>query len=163
MKVFVYGTLKTGERNWHRYFAPIKGRPARVRGFKLHERPDGVAVMAPTGVARDIVFGEVFDVNRDLLVTLDWHEGVGSGVYDRRKVTTLDGDKCWAYVNPRLKNLPVIKGGRWHAPECPICEGEYIRKFKGWMGTLYIHQMEGRWPSDWCVTFDPEVVQQEAK
>lgn len=159
MKVFVYGTLKTGERNWHKYFAPVKGKPAKVRGHRLHEREDGVAVMVPTGLARDIIHGEIFDLDRTLLRSLDFHEGIGSGVYDRRKVTTLDEEECYAYVNPRLGYLPPIKGGRWSAPTCPICDSQYIRRFPGWMGTLYIHEMRGRWPEDWCVVFDPEAAQ----
>lgn len=163
MKIFVYGTLKTGERNWHRYFTPVRGKPAQVRGHRLHEREDGVAVMAPTGVARHVVHGEVFNIDRRLLAALDYHEGVGARVYDRRIVSTMDGERVWAYVNPRLRHLPVIEGGRWAPPKCPICEGEFLRRFRGWMGTLYIHDMKGRWPSDWCVTYDPEVVQQEVE
>ena len=114
MKVFVYGTLKSGYGNntiLQRGNAELV-QPDRVRGFKLFNC--GYPIAVPTDGC--IATGEVWDIgdNETTLQNLDWLEGYNGedrrNHYDRVTVTTEDGHEAFMYTQNSTRSS---------LPECP--------------------------------------------
>lgn len=133
LPVFVYGTLRRGERNAGLLDAVAAGRrPARLDDHALYAGPEQglpYAVPEPGG----IVVGELVtigpDRHDDVLEALDRLEGhrPDHGPYRRvaRSIRRLDGDaerttRAWVYlaeasVADRLGEALRVAGGDWAA------------------------------------------------
>lgn len=99
IRVFVYGTLKKGKGN-HRLLteATFLGR-AKIKGPYLLVSLGGFPGVIKTqdGVERE-VSGEVYQINDDILQSLDWLEG-HPRFYERHKVRT-PFKSAWCYFLP---------------------------------------------------------------
>nr|WP_221269735.1 gamma-glutamylcyclotransferase family protein [Deinococcus budaensis] len=131
-RVFVYGTLRPGERNAEvaARGGPFGAVPARLTGFRLlHLSPEAYPGIVP-GPPDGVVVGEVLtyaprDWPRALLL-LDALEGVHDTppLYRRAAVTvTLEGgasQAAWTYVYADADRLTrpgavLLPGGDWRA------------------------------------------------
>ncbi len=103
-KVFVYGILKTG--------AAFDSPPSSVPGT-LYCRSIALARFDDTDHGA-MIQGEVRTVGSDTLKDWDRLEGVAHGMYSRIRVTTIDGERCWAYqYEQSLRGAHVIGDGVW--------------------------------------------------
>jgi gamma-glutamylcyclotransferase (GGCT)/AIG2-like uncharacterized protein YtfP len=112
--LFVYGTLMPGEERWH-LLEPLTAagapRAATAAGL-LYRTPYGwpAAVFGEGGGAVPGVAVVLADPGRALAL-LDEVEGVGAGLFERRRVATTAG-RCLAYHWPGpTGGFAVI--GRW--------------------------------------------------
>ena len=101
--IFVYGTLKRGFTNWHRYLgvaeshgaAHYVGAAQTVDAFPMVVRPPEMAPTTCAPVMMDLagtgsrVMGEVYRVDDRTLEALDLLEGIKSGAYYKRTVAAL--------------------------------------------------------------------------
>jgi len=90
MKVFVYGTLKSGHGNHKAYLyqSPLVGN-ASIMGFDLYDLGCFPAIVKNSTEGRR-VFGELYEVTPAVAKQLDGLEGYrpdGSGLYDKTLVT----------------------------------------------------------------------------
>jgi gamma-glutamylcyclotransferase (GGCT)/AIG2-like uncharacterized protein YtfP len=116
MLLFVYGTLKRGERN-HRLLAGQRfvGPAVTAPGFRLFDLgPYPGMVRAAGGVVR----GELFDVSEPCLVELDEFEGVPT-LFDRAVVELSDGTAAAAYLYARPFPPGAPGGEEWPIPTRP--------------------------------------------
>ncbi len=117
MKVFVYGTLLSGEGN-HRQL-----RGARMLAVRRTEPRYTLVSLGPYPAllagGTTSVTGEVYDVDDDLLRALDRFEGVPS-VYRRERIHLLGGESVAGYLlaRPRAKSYEVISSGDWREFKC---------------------------------------------
>lgn len=102
--VFVYGTLKRGERNFDRMAGACFIGPATTRdaAFTLREydsvsRPGRLVPDVSAGGEHRIA-GELFEVGDDLLAALDLFERVGVD-YERQTVALADGQLAQMYLH----------------------------------------------------------------
>lgn len=113
-KIFVYGTLLEGCRNWDRFLAPLEGQAAFARGIALHMGP-GYPYARWTGLNTDITLGEIFWVNPKQLRLIDRLENIAGGHYHRFAVQTSMG-RAWAYfAGDKVPIGPQIPSGDWLA------------------------------------------------
>lgn len=113
-KVFVYGTLLSGERNNH-LLQNAESRligPAKIQGFSLHNLGAFPAAKPQDNINTEII-GEVWEISVDVLNNLDWLEGYPT-YYDRILVGTVHGE-AWVYCQPGLSGnkYPEIPSGSW--------------------------------------------------
>jgi gamma-glutamylcyclotransferase (GGCT)/AIG2-like uncharacterized protein YtfP len=115
IRVAVYGTLMTGERNEH-WGGDARSRvPCTIRGV-LYDTGWGFPAFVPDERGRDVA-AELLDVTPETLARLDVLECYPT-LYDRRKIgARLPNGSVeigWVYV---MNNLPagarVIPGGYW--------------------------------------------------
>jgi gamma-glutamylaminecyclotransferase len=105
--LFVYGTLKRGERNYFRmreseFIAEVKTAP-HFRVIDLGPHP-GLIRVRENGLS---VHGELFAVSECCLAELDEFEG-DAGSFVRERIE-LDGyEEVWAYY----LNMPVPEGAK---------------------------------------------------
>lgn len=111
MLLFVYGTLKRGQRN-HRLLADQRFvRSTRTTpGFRLYD-------LGPyPGVVRDAdagaVAGELFAVSECCLDELDDFEGVPD-LFTRERIDLADGTTAWAYLYARPVPADAPSGDVW--------------------------------------------------
>ena len=102
--VFVYGTLKRGERNFDRmagarFIGPANTRDATftLREYDSVSRPGRLVPDVSAGGTHRIA-GELFEVDDDLLVALDAFERVGVD-YERQTVVLADGRSVQMYLH----------------------------------------------------------------
>src|SRR5687768_8130084 len=96
--LFVYGTLKSGERNAHRLSGCELIGPGQVGGI-LYDIDGEHPALVVYGTSR--VAGEIWKCPPDLLFKLDEFEGLASGLFRRIGVSaeTRNGPlPCWTYV-----------------------------------------------------------------
>lgn len=120
-KIFVYGTLKPGGRNYHLARGVTHTEPGYLENYSLvHFEPEGYPAMVP-GEGR--VYGVVLSF-RDLeaaLPALDALEGCDQTPpeYERVQVNVQpSGETVWTYVyinNVRLaaEGISQVNGGDW--------------------------------------------------
>ena len=114
MRVFVYGTLLSGEPNHHLLHGqPLVGEARTEARFDLVSL-GGFPAMVPGGEVA--VRGEVYDVDEETLADLDRLEGY-PGFYTREPVE-LHGEvagEALAYLLPpeRVAERPTIPTGDW--------------------------------------------------
>lgn len=110
--MFVYGTLKRGEKNHHWLEGASWQGEAELSGVLLHDL--GPFPMAVIGEGTAI--GEVYAVEERGLARLDELEGYPR-LYDRQMLTLNDGRHAWVYLGrPRqVRHAPLVVGGSWHA------------------------------------------------
>lgn len=95
-ELFVYGTLKQGQRNhglMDRVGAEFKGFDV-IAGRVIHVM-GGLPGLVHSETAR--VEGEIYNVSGEALELLDDFEGVHSGFYERRRVLTVANEEVWVY------------------------------------------------------------------
>jgi gamma-glutamylcyclotransferase (GGCT)/AIG2-like uncharacterized protein YtfP len=110
--VFVYGTLKRGEKNHHWLDGASWQGEAELSGVLLHDL--GPFPMAVIGEGTAI--GEVYAVEERGLARLDELEGYPR-LYDRQMLSLNDGRQAWVYLGrPRqVRHAPLVVGGSWHS------------------------------------------------
>jgi gamma-glutamylaminecyclotransferase len=111
-RVFVYGSLRSGESN-HRYLATARplGPSATSPGFTLYDLGPYAAI-ARTGEGS--VTGELYEVDAPALAELDRLEGHPT-FYRRQPITLADGEEAEAYVQrpDQVRGKPPVPGGDW--------------------------------------------------
>jgi gamma-glutamylcyclotransferase (GGCT)/AIG2-like uncharacterized protein YtfP len=109
--VFVYGTLKRGEKNHHWLEGASWQGEAELNGVVLHDL--GPFPMAVIGEGKAI--GEVYAVEVSGLARLDELEAYPR-LYDRQALSLSDGRQVWVYLGrPRqVCHAPLVVGGSWH-------------------------------------------------
>ena len=102
--VFVYGTLKRGERNFDRMAgarfictAATCDAAFTLREYNSVSRPGRLVPDVSAG-GRHRIAGELFEVDDDLLVALDAFERVGVD-YERQTVVLADGRSVQMYLH----------------------------------------------------------------
>jgi len=108
--VFVYGTLKRGEKNHHWLEGASWQGEAELPGVVLHDL--GPFPMAVIGA--DIALGEVYAVEAKGLARLDALEGYPR-LYGRRVMELVDGRRAWVYLGRphQVRHAPVLPRGVW--------------------------------------------------
>jgi gamma-glutamylcyclotransferase (GGCT)/AIG2-like uncharacterized protein YtfP len=110
--VFVYGTLKRGEKNHDWLEGASWQGEAELSGVLLHDL--GPFPMAVIGEGTAI--GEVYAVEEHGLARLDELEGYPR-LYDRQMLSLNDGRRAWVYLGrPRqVRHAPQVDGGSWNS------------------------------------------------
>lgn len=110
-RVFVYGTLREGEGNYHRLLAPAQpvSRGRTLPEFTMLHLGGFPGVMAG---GRTSIVGEVFSVTDEVLQNLDRLEGHPM-FYKRTPVTLEDGSDVETYLLQRERHAPTIESGDW--------------------------------------------------
>ena len=117
MRLFVYGTLQSGEGN-HRLL-----RAARMLGKRRTEARYTLlslgAFPAMLGGGTTSVVGELYDVDDSTLAAVDRLEG-HPHLYRRQRVHLLGGEAAEGYLLTagRRGRRPIIEGGDWRRYRC---------------------------------------------
>ena len=116
MLLFVYGTLKRGERN-HRLLAGQRfvGPAVTAPGFRLFDLGPYPGVVRAAG---GLVRGELFDVFVRCREELDEFEGVPT-LFDRTTIELADGTTAAAYLYARPVPPDAPSGEEWPLPSRP--------------------------------------------
>ncbi len=111
-KVFVYGTLKTGQGN-HWIIEGCKGMRGMAPGMSMHAGTAFPFAMRGDGVIK----GELYEVDDAKLAELDRLEG-HPRFYHRERTAVYDEDfkrhEAWIYLNAKAGDYPKVKSGDWH-------------------------------------------------
>jgi gamma-glutamylcyclotransferase (GGCT)/AIG2-like uncharacterized protein YtfP len=117
MRLFVYGTLLSGEGNHGRL------GPSRLLGVRRTEPRYTLvnlgAFPAMLNRGTTSVTGEVYEVDDAILAAVDRLEG-HPGFYRRTGVRLLGGESVEGYVlaHPRAQSYPLIASGDWREYRC---------------------------------------------
>lgn len=110
-RVFVYSTLKTGERN-HYLLSGFHGVSARAEGIVLHAGPCYPYAVRGMGTA----IGELYSVDSHTLARLDALEDHPRYYVRELTKVLLDNGKAvraWIYLNKAGRRYPPIASGVW--------------------------------------------------
>ena len=112
VRVFVYGTLRTGEPNHDLLDGQVLVRCARTG--PAYELVDLGPFPAMLKGGRTSVLGEVYQIDRFALAALDRLEG-HPRLYRRQPIRLEDGDEVLAYLfrRERVRGRPRIHSGDW--------------------------------------------------
>ena len=111
IRVFVYGTLLSGESNNHRFLSfSNKLGDQKVEGLQMYSLGYFPACVY-TGNDEHVVTGEVWEVDEETFRGLDRLEGYPS-FYDRILVSTEYGE-AWVYVHSQTPPTTLITSGDW--------------------------------------------------
>lgn len=115
IRVFVYGTLKSGHCN-HAALegADFLGRCYIEGKYTMLDLGWYPAVVGDEGSEKGKIFGEVYRVNSEILFSLDLIEG-HPRYYARSKIET-PWKQAWCYFLPPTfadKEYAVVKNGMW--------------------------------------------------
>jgi gamma-glutamylcyclotransferase (GGCT)/AIG2-like uncharacterized protein YtfP len=111
--VFVYGTLKRGERYHEELGGAIFEGSAELRGLELYNL--GPFPMAISNAqAQTPVSGEIYRVTPQQLQALDRFEGAPR-LYQRELRSLLDGRRAWVYLGSpqQVRFVQAIPSGSW--------------------------------------------------
>ncbi|MFS0635422.1 gamma-glutamylcyclotransferase [Mesobacillus foraminis] len=119
--VFVYGTLRMGQRNQHVLQNSVRGAAQCYTNGELYDSPYGYPFLKEDETGR--VYGELYEADQELLIKLDDFEGYrgpGKNNHYNRTIKTVTTDigtvQAFVYVLPedgdRYK-LQYIEGGDW--------------------------------------------------
>jgi len=115
--VFVYGTLKKGYRNYKYFLDQLEPIKAELEGFTLHAGP--YFPFAKRSKGKEIIKGEIYQINDEKLKQLDMLEGVPHH-YQRvicypqvKGKAKGDEPECWIYISDIAAKYPIIKNGEW--------------------------------------------------
>jgi gamma-glutamylcyclotransferase (GGCT)/AIG2-like uncharacterized protein YtfP len=114
MKIFVYGTLLSGEGNHsliNNEFSEFLGKAITSRGFTLYDL-GGFPGMVMEG--NGAVIGELYEVCSFTLARLDILEGHPQ-FYRRSIIELQTGEKVQTYILDRdyVRDCPIISCGSW--------------------------------------------------
>lgn len=109
-KVFVYGTLLSGEGNNYLLEGSQKLGDAKVQGFLMKNLGPFPACVPNDNINAEVV-GEVWEVSDETFKRLDRLEGYPD-FYDRTLVGTSHGE-AWIYINVAASGRPTIQSGNW--------------------------------------------------
>ena len=115
-RVFVYGTLRSGEANWRTLLSPDQGCSAKTEPRFTMRSHGRFPIVQHGGITA--ISGEVFLVDDATLILLDQLEGHPDW-YERVEIdVTLDiGElqRAWIYLMPvdQDEQTPVIESGDW--------------------------------------------------
>ena len=117
IRVAVYGTLLTGEGNYHVGADALDRRPCRMSGTLYDPNGGWYPAFVPDGTEAFNVAGELLTVSEETFARLDRLEGFPN-LYGRERITVLLEDdsraEAWVYVMRRLPlRSVVIEGGDW--------------------------------------------------
>lgn len=115
-KLFVYGTLKTGQAN-HSLLIGRKGTQAIAPHIELHAGPDDPFAVRGSGSSK----GEVYDINAEILQKIDELEGHPDDYHrSLTQVILANGQitQAWIYLNENKAFLyPLVPEGDWQPKE----------------------------------------------
>lgn len=97
--LFVYGTLKKGEKNHHRLDGSDFLKQEKLFGFK---RSEGIGPAIMPGGEDDLVEGELYQVDSEVLDKIDEYEG---DEYIRELVELDDGSEAYAYIYVPIEGI----------------------------------------------------------
>jgi gamma-glutamylcyclotransferase (GGCT)/AIG2-like uncharacterized protein YtfP len=114
LRVFVYGTLKSGRTNHEVLAGNTQVGRATIKGtFDFVNLGWYPAVIEHDKAAEREIGGEVWEIDQDTLATLDMIEGHPS-FYERRKVRTSLGFNAWCYfLTPDFGDRPHVTTLFW--------------------------------------------------
>ena len=124
IRVFVYGTLKSGKGNWRHYLDNDRtvslGRCKITGPFAMYDLGFFPCVIEDSSLPEAEIYGEVFLVDSDTLDSLDLLEGHPDW-YCRRKIPT-PWKNAWIYTMPlkgngALEEEHYITSGCWNPSE----------------------------------------------
>ena len=118
LRVFVYGTLKSGRTNHGAVDGSILLGRATIKGpFRFVNLGWYPGIVENEQVLEREIGGEVYEIDHDTLATLDMIEGHPS-FYERRKVQTSLGCKAWCYFLPNeYVDRPKVESLFWNQDE----------------------------------------------
>ncbi|RKG84391.1 gamma-glutamylcyclotransferase [Corallococcus sp. CA049B] len=111
-RVFVYGTLLSGEPNHHLLRgARLVGQAQTLPRFTLYDYGPFPSLASK---GKHAVAGEVYEVDASMLAALDRLEG-HPRFYERTSIALDDAGRVEAYLFPkgRLAGRPIIESGCW--------------------------------------------------
>jgi len=113
-RLFVYGTLKPCEPRWPalRPYVQDDPRPATTIGRLWDTRRGWPAMTTGDGTTNGFVVELQPDLVDEALRVLDDIEGVGSGLFQRRRIAA-SGVECWAYLWPHAIGGMAEVDGTW--------------------------------------------------
>jgi gamma-glutamylaminecyclotransferase len=128
IRVFVYGTLKKGHHN-HKIIGRHLGKESVFLGRCALNGPftmvdlgyfPGVIYTPTDTTVKNMIYGEVYRINQEILTHLDVLEGNGQ-FYTRERVET-PWKKAWCYFIPRNympvnRSGAIITSGTWRPSE----------------------------------------------
>lgn len=106
--IFVYGTLKYGERNNDL----MVGEFVRDARTEPSHRLVDFGTFPGLAAGTESIEGELWSVDETTLRRLDYFEGVHNGVYVRKQIQLDDGTQAYAYCS--LIDMPHYAGTNWH-------------------------------------------------
>lgn len=107
IQLFVYGSLKCGQKHHSELRgAPLLGSVATAPKYVLLS----LGAYPALSEGADVVYGELYAVDADILMCLDEFEGEA---YCRDKVELSDGTLAEAYFLREPGEFPTIEGGCW--------------------------------------------------
>jgi gamma-glutamylcyclotransferase (GGCT)/AIG2-like uncharacterized protein YtfP len=117
--VFVYGSLKRGERNHHWIAAGTYRGEALLPGARLYDLGPFPMAVASDDPA-DTIAGELYAVTPAMLAALDRFEGVPR-LYERQSWRLADGSQAWVYVGRQrqVRHGARITSGIWQGRRQP--------------------------------------------
>jgi gamma-glutamylcyclotransferase (GGCT)/AIG2-like uncharacterized protein YtfP len=117
VRVFVYGTLREGGRNFRLLaHCPRLAGPVRLPGYAMYYnggQPYPYPFAVATGRPTDYLVGEVYAVEPATLAQLDDLEGLAEGIYVRAHAPAVE---AFIYLKANaegLAGLPKIAHGDW--------------------------------------------------
>ena len=125
--IFVYGTLRTGCRNWHRYLSSLVGTPATTMDcFTMRVVREGEEASYPIlePVQGMPVVGEIFSIDDQQLADIDALEQHPHW-YRRSQVKVRCGEseirEVWMYLMPagQYEDAVILESGDWTDIESP--------------------------------------------
>jgi gamma-glutamylcyclotransferase (GGCT)/AIG2-like uncharacterized protein YtfP len=116
MLLFVYGTLKKGERNHNFLQNAVFLREVRTQPeFRLIDFGTFPGMTA----GGKAIEGELYHVTEDELGRIDDFEGEdGEGLYARHLIQLEDGSQAFAYVSFPSFTPSEFEGTNWHGSTC---------------------------------------------
>lgn len=115
--VFVYGSLKRGERFHHQLDGAAFEGTAELQGLELYDLGPFPMAIA-NAEAETPVSGELYRLNAQQLQALDRFEGAPR-LYQRTLHVLADGREAWVYLGTRqqVRYVKAIPNGCWRGSD----------------------------------------------
>ncbi len=112
MRLFVYGTLRSGGSNHHLLkTATVVAKDICLCGYAMYNFGP-YPFVEPSAEAESMIYGEIYEIPLELLPILDRLEDIEHELYERIYDSRIE---AWLYVSGKNAphNLPKIKSGDW--------------------------------------------------